>query len=105
METFLFVDNARRTLHFDHGAGQLSSRSFLQREANDTETALFNMFFAFMLYGHKADNSNMNWPIAHGANWCTLWPRCTGVSQKRPFLCIMRNFGYSLLTGMRILVG
>ena len=47
----------------------------------------------------------MTWPIAHEANRCTFWTSCTGVSWKCSFLSIMRNFGYSWLTEMRILVG
>ena len=37
----------------------------------------------------------MSSPLAHEVNRCTFWTSCTGVSWKRPFLSIMRNFGYS----------
>ena len=77
----------------------------VQRDANNAETVLFTMSFAFVLYGHKAEESNMTWPVAHEANRCTLWASCTGESWKRHFLSIMRNFGYSRLTHMQILVG
>ena len=63
------------------------------------------MLFAFVLYGHKAEECNMTLPIAHEANRCTFWTSCTGVSWKRHFLCIMRIFGYSVLTNMRIFFG
>ena len=46
----------------------------------------------------------MTWPIAHEANRCKFWTSCPVGSWKRPFLCIMRNFEYSWLTEMRILV-
>ena len=77
---------------------------FLQSDANNTETVLFTMFFAFVLYGHKAE-CNMNWPIGQEVNRYTLWTSCTGVSLKRPFLSTMRSLGDSWLTEMRILVG
>ena len=47
----------------------------------------------------------MTWPKAQEKNWYTFWTRNTGVSWKRPFLWILRNFGYSCLTEMRILAG
>ena len=90
---------------FDDGEAHLGSTSFVQRHANNAETVLFTMSFAFVLYGHKAEEGNMTWPIAHDANPCTFWRSCTGVSHKRHFLCIMRNFGYSWLRHMQILVG
>ena len=31
----------------------------MQRDANNTETVLFTIFFAFVLYGHKAGECNM----------------------------------------------
>ena len=75
-----------------------------QRDANNTETVLFTMSFAFVLYGHKAEECNMTWPLANEANRCTFWTSCTGVSWKRHFLCIMRNFEYSWHMQMQILV-
>ena len=89
---------------FDHGAVHLGSRSFVQRGENSIEPVLFSMSFAFMPYGHKADECNMTCPIAHEANRCTFLISCT-VSWKRPFLLILRNFGHSWLTEMLILVG
>ena len=80
-------------------------RGLFCRDANNTETVLFTMFFPFVLYGHHAEECNMTGPIAHEANRCTYWTSCTGLSWKRPFLSIIRNFGYSWLTDMRILVG
>ena len=44
---------------FDHGAVHLGSRSFVQRGENSIEPVLFSMSFAFMPYGHKADECNM----------------------------------------------
>ena len=82
-----------------------NNTSFVQRDANNIETVLFTMSFAFVLYGHKAEECNMTWPIAHVASRCTVLTKCTGVSWKCYFLCIMRNFGYSLPTHMQILVG
>ena len=60
---------------------------------------------SIVLCVHKAEECNMTWPIAHEENRCTFWTSCTGVSWKCHFLCIMRSFGYSSLTDMRILVG
>ena len=62
-------------------------------------------FFAFVLYGHKPEECNMTWPIAHEANRSTFWRSCTGVSWKRPFFFIMRCFGYRGHTDIQILVG
>ena len=31
----------------------------MQRDANNIETVLFTIFFAFVLYGHKAEDCNM----------------------------------------------
>ena len=90
---------------FAYLAAHLGSRSFVHRDANKTETVLFTMFFAFLFYGHYAEECNMTWPIAHDTNRWTFWTSCTGVSWKRPFLSIMLIFGYSWLTDMRILVG
>ena len=59
METSLFVDNAWLWLQLDHGAAHLGSRSFVQRDANNTETVLFTMFFVFLLYGLKGEERNM----------------------------------------------
>ena len=80
-------------------------RCSLWRDARNTETMLFTMFLAFVLYGHKADECNMTWPIAHEVHRCTFWTSCTGVSCKRPFLCILRNFWCSSLMDMQVLVG
>ena len=79
-------------------------RAPLCRDANHTETVFFNRFFTFVLYGHKDEECNMTWPIAHEAYRCTLWTSCTGMSCKRPFLSMIRYSGYSCLTDMRILV-
>ena len=98
-ETSLFVDNSWLWLMLDHGAAHLCSRSFLQRDANKTEKVLFIMFFAFVLNGHKAEECN---PCPRGQEF---WTSCTGVPWKCPFLSIMRNFGYSRLMKMQILVG
>ena len=80
-------------------------QGLLQREANNTETLLFTMSFAFVLHGNKAEERNMTSLLAHETNRCTFWSSCTGVSSKRHFLCIMRNFDYSWLLDMLILVG
>ena len=95
METLLFVDNALFCLEMDHGAAHLGCRPFVQRDGNNTETVPFPMFFAFVLYGHKAEECNITWPIAHEVNRCIFWTSCTGVSRKRHFLSIMRNFGWT----------
>ena len=100
-----FVDNVWLWSQLDHGEAHLGSRSFVQRGANNAETVLFTMLFAFVLYGHKAYKCNITWPIAHEANRCKVWTSCTGGSWKCPFLCIMRNFGYSWLTHIQILLG
>ena len=77
----------------------------MQRDAHYTETVLFTMFLAFLLYEHETEACNMTWPMAHEVNRYTFWKSCTLSSWKRPFLYIMRNFWYSWLTEMRILVG
>ena len=87
------------------GAANLGCSSFVQRDGNNTETVPFPMFFAFVLYGNKAEECNIAWPIAHEVNRCIFWTSCTAVSRKRSFLSIMRNFGYSCPTMMIILVG
>ena len=55
----------------------------LCRDANNTETVLFTMFFAFVLYGHKTEECNMTWAIPHEANRCTFSRSWNGVSWKR----------------------
>ena len=52
-----------------------------------------------------AEVCNKSWPMQHEANRCTFWISCTGLSRKRHFFCILRNFGCSWLTDMRILFG
>ena len=69
MKISSFMYNAWLCLQLDHAAAHLDSRSFVQRDANNTETVLFTMFFAFLLYGHNAKYCNMTWPMAHEANW------------------------------------
>ena len=64
---------------------------FLQSDANNTETVLFTMFFAFVRYVHKAEERNVTWPKSHEANRCTFRTSCTDASWKRTFLSIMRN--------------
>ena len=77
-------------------------RGHFSGDAYNTETVLFTMFFAFVLYTPR----NMTWlPIADETNRSTFWTSCTGVSWKRPFLCMMSNFGYSWLSEMQIFVG
>ena len=66
IETSLFVDNAWLFLQLDHGVAHLSSRSFVQRDANNTETVIFTMFFAFVLYGQKVEQCNMTAYSARG---------------------------------------
>ena len=105
METSLLFNDAWHCFQLYQAAAHLGSRSFVQRDANNTETVLFNMCFAFLLYGHEAFFTMcFSFPL-HWANRCTFWTSCTGVSRKCPFLCILPNFGYSFLTEMRILVG
>ena len=82
IEASLFGDNERICLQLDHGAALFGSKLFVQRHANNTETVLFTMFFAFVLYGHKAEGSNMT-AYEYEANQCTFWTGCTGVSRKR----------------------
>ena len=77
----------------------------LCKVASNTETVLFTMFLAFVFYWHKAEECNITWPITHQRYRCTFWTSCTGVSWKRPFVFILRNFWYNWLTEMRILVG
>ena len=48
METSLLVDNAWLCLQLDRGAAHLGSRSFVQRDANNTETVLFTIFFTIV---------------------------------------------------------
>ena len=50
----------------------------MQRDANNTKTVLFTMFFAFMLYGHMTEECNISWPIAGEAVRCTFWTSCSG---------------------------
>ena len=65
---------------------------------------LFKMFLPFVLYGQKPEECNLTWPIAEEAHRCTFWAICTLVSWKTPFLCILRNFWYSWLTDIQVLV-
>ena len=90
---FLFADNVSLWSQFDHLAAHISSRSFVQTDANNTETVLFT------------EECNVTCTLAHEANRCTFWTSCTGVSFKRPFLSMMLNFKKSWLTELRILVG
>ena len=104
IETSLSVDNAWLCLQLDHGKTHPSSRSFVQGDANNTETVVFSKVFAIVLYGHKAAECNMTWPIAHEFNHCIFWTSCTGVSWRHPFLFIMLNIGFSWHTDIQILV-
>ena len=69
------------------------------------QAVFFSIVFASVLYVHKAEESSMSRPKAHQANRCTFWTSWPGVSRKYLFMWILRNFGYSWLTEMRILVG
>ena len=51
----------------------------MQRDANNTETVLFLMFFAFVPYLYKAEECGLTCPIAHEVNRCTFWISCNGV--------------------------
>ena len=99
VETSLFVDNAWLCLKLDHGAAHLGYRSFVHRDANNTETVLFTTFSLSCCMGGKCI---MTWPMAQEANRCTFRTSCIGVSWKRTFLWILRNFRYSCLTVMRM---
>ena len=52
----------------------------MQRDANNTETVLFNMSLAFLLYGHKAEEWNMttygvrgeSLDILDKLHWCVM---------------------------------
>ena len=61
-------------------------RGLLCRDANNTKTVLFKMFFAFMPYGQKADQCNMMMRIGVASLQDSLVP------WKRNFLWIMRYF-------------
>ena len=102
MGTSSSMDDAWLCLQLDHRAAHLCP--FLQREANNTETVFFTMFFAFVIYRPRSvtclGTCNMPW---HEANRCSFWTSCTGVSRKRIFFSIMRNFAYNWLKEMRFL--
>ena len=72
------MENAWHCLQLDHLATHLGSRSFVQRDANNSETVLFTMFFAFVLHGHKSYQCNISWPVAHEADRWTFWTSCSG---------------------------
>ena len=74
---------------------------FVQREANNNKTALFTVFRFRAIW---TEEWNMTWSIAHEANRCSFWTSSTGVSWKRPFLCIMCNLDHNFHTEMRIYV-
>ena len=38
----------------------------MKRDANNTKTVIFTIFFAFVLYGHKAEECNMTAYVALG---------------------------------------
>ena len=49
---------------------------------------------------------NVTWlPIADESNRCTFWTSCKGLSWKRPFFWILRNFSYIWLSELRIFAG
>ena len=56
-------------------------RGPLCRDENITETVPFTMFFAFVLYGHKAEECNITWPIAQEADRCTFWTSYSGLME------------------------
>ena len=99
METSLFVDNALVCFQLDHRAAHLRT---LCRERQITPKKRFHPVFRF--HAMWAEVCNMPWRIAHEPNLCSVWTSYTGESWKRPFLCIMRNFGYNWHTEMRFLV-
>ena len=78
METSLFVDNARISSQLDHGVAHLGSRAFVQRDANNTETVLFTIFFVFVPDRHKTGECSMTVYIARSESvhipdklhWC-----------------------------------
>ena len=103
METSLFADSA----YFPHSwitEQPIVVWGPLWWDANSTESVLFKIFFSFVLF--------IIWPGC--VPWLTLQRtkrivahsgQVALVSWKRHFLCIMRNFGYSWLTDMRIFFG
>ena len=55
------------------------------------------MFFAYVLYGHKAEECD---DLGHEANRCTFWTSCIGVSWKQ--LWVQLAYGVGNLAGTEI---
>ena len=106
------MDNAWLCLQFEHRTAHLGPLC-IERQITPKprfspcfslfapEPVLIIMFLAFVLYTPRS----VTWgPIGHEANLCKFSTSCTDLSWKRPVLCIMRNFAYSRLTEMQIIL-
>ena len=73
-------------------------RGPLCRDKNNNETVLFSMFFAFVLYGHKAEECNMTTYSARGESvhilyklhWCVMK---TSFLFRKASLCLQLAYG------------
>ena len=72
----------------------------MQRDANNIETVLSTIFFAFVLHEHKPEECSINWPMAHEADRCTFWISCSGFMET-PLLVHNAHLSVELAYGER----